>query len=209
MNLNYLTLNKDRAHRPLAGWCAAVVLIAGIAMGAGTAGTQTTTNNSDSVPSPESFQIITRNNIFDPNRSPRYVQQQHTQPRVVDTFALVGTMSYSKGTFAFFDGSDSQFKKVLEPGGNIAGYTVKDITKTNVMLAANGKEIAMNVGTQMRKEEGGGWKLSDYVEAMPGNNSNNDATAVDASTPPTGENAEQDAVLKRLMQLKQQELNGK
>ena len=34
--------------------------------------------------------------------------------RIVDSFSFVGTMSYAKGTFAFFDGTSPDFRKVLE-----------------------------------------------------------------------------------------------
>src|ERR1700748_1392753 len=110
------------------------VLAAGIFVGALNCGAQQT-NNTDSVPAFSTFNIITRNNIFDPNRTGRIVTD-HT-PRVrrtVDVLKLVGTMSYEKGKFAFFDGSSADYKKVLEPSANIIGYTVKDITGTSVTL---------------------------------------------------------------------------
>ena len=34
-------------------------------------------------------------------------------PRNTPTFTLVGTMSYEKGMFAFFDGNQSNLRKVL------------------------------------------------------------------------------------------------
>src|ERR1041385_6179537 len=57
-----------------------------------------------------SFRIITERNIFNPRRSARYVPTERTRrPSTrTDSFALVGTMSYEKGFFAFFDGSSSE-----------------------------------------------------------------------------------------------------
>src|SRR6202000_3031119 len=110
--------------------------------------------------------------------------------RSYESIALVGTMSYPKGKFAFFDGSSSQYKKVLEPGANIAGYTVQDITATNVTLAANGKDFEMKVGSQLRNEAGAGWRLSRRTEppasADIGSTDAAPATAVTAATPPVG-----------------------
>ena len=65
------------------------VLAAGIFVGALNCGAQQT-NNTDSVPAFSTFNIITRNNIFDPNRTGRIVTD-HT-PRVrrtVDVLKLV------------------------------------------------------------------------------------------------------------------------
>ena len=56
------------------------------------------------------FQIIGQRNIFDPNRVP-HVRSGYSRsaPRIVDSFSFVGTMSYAKGTFAFFDGTSPDF----------------------------------------------------------------------------------------------------
>jgi hypothetical protein len=119
-------------------------------------------------------------------------------------------MSYTKGKFAFFDGSNSQYKKVLEPGSTIAGYTVKDIAGTAVTLAANGKEFQMKVGTQLRSEGDNKWQLSDRTEE-PTNTETNGESGPETSTstssaPPAASSPEMSEVLKRLMQNRQQEL---
>src|SRR5438045_3110831 len=65
-------------------------------------------------PPSNSFNIIQTKNIFNPNR---YRRENFTNQPVrtrLNAFALVGTMSYSKGKFAFFDGTSSEYKKVLE-----------------------------------------------------------------------------------------------
>src|SRR5689334_19659407 len=74
------------------------------------------TNNNNSAPTYDSFNIISQRNIFDPNR--RGIQAWHAPApsHNPDIFTLVGTMSYAKGKFAFFDGTKSDYKKVLEPG---------------------------------------------------------------------------------------------
>src|SRR5439155_22205961 len=62
----------------------------------------------------ESFRLIWERNIFAPNRSPfnRVTRSAPPAPRErgrrrSDSFALIGTMSYEKGRFAFFEGSSS------------------------------------------------------------------------------------------------------
>jgi hypothetical protein len=164
-------------------------------------------------PTLDSFQIIRTRNIFDPLRT-GFVRQERPsggQRSRVDAFALVGTMSYSKGRFAFFDGSNSNYKKVIEPGGNIAGYTVKEVTQDAVTLAANGKEFQMKVGTQMRNQGNNKWLLAGHIiddTAADETNgeTNSEAAAVESSGPPAGGSPEASDVLKRLMQQRQQEL---
>src|ERR1700733_5356454 len=105
-------------HRTSGRWLvrmALSVLAAGMVLSVSSGAEETNT-----YPTLDSFQIIGRRNIFDPFRSPQFMSTNHVPTPRRDAFALVGTMSYSKGRFAFFDGSDTQYKKVIEPGGNIA-----------------------------------------------------------------------------------------
>jgi hypothetical protein len=206
--LNQKTSNSEGRFRRFANG-ARGLLAMGMTIGVLNSGAQQT-NSSSSTPEFGAFQIITQRNIFDPNRRSGIVRDDrprtHETPRTVDSFALVGTMSYPKGKFAFFDGSSSQYKKVLEPGANIAGYTVKDISGNAVTLAANGKEFQMKVGAQLRNQGDNKWQLSTHADepANPEPNSESNATA--SSTLPPGSSPEMSEVLKRLMQNRQQEL---
>ena len=126
-----------------------------------------------SAPSPldeASFNIITKNNIFNPRRSAAYIPPDSTKkppaPQV-DFFALVGIMSYEKGPFAFFEGSGSEYRKVAKPGDSIAGFKVAAIEESAVKLvgdtntlAAGTNTIVMPVNMQMHREKGGPWTLS-------------------------------------------------
>jgi hypothetical protein len=220
MNNEHRTLNTERRtdglRRMLSLWG---VLAVGVVLGTGaqtnansnTNATRAATTNSasaeDTVPALLSFKIIGDNNIFDPYRRPRTEFQTNRITPRVPAFALTGTMSYSKGKFAFFNGTSQEYYKVLGVGGNIAGYTIKDITQTNVTLAANGKDFQMPVGQQLRNENGN-WKLlGQPIEELNADTNSDDATAnADAATPPRGANAEMSEVLKRLMQAREQEL---
>lgn len=148
-----------------------------------------------------SFQIISERNIFNPNRSSRPARAsastQTVSPKttVTQSFALLGTLSYEKGDFAFFDGSDSEYRKVLEPSNHIAGYTISEIASTHVKLAlTNGAAIELPVGMQMKRQDEGEWQLTARAESpSPAGTS-------------AGSNGASSEVLKHLMQ--QRELEG-
>jgi len=106
-----------------------------------------------------SFQIIGQRNIFDPNRVP-HRRSASSAARVVDSFSFVGTMSYAKGTFAFFDGTSPDFRKVLERGGGIADFKVTAINPKSVTLVAGTNETVLPLGTQMRRDDDGHWVVS-------------------------------------------------
>lgn len=114
-------------------------------------------------------------------------------------------MSYSKGKFAFFDSSRPEYKKVLEPGATIAGYTVKDVTPKKVVLEVNTNEIAMAVGTRMVNEGPGKWKLSTEMDMPSSSNSDQSSEPAADLTLPAGASPAMSDVLKKLMQQRQQE----
>lgn len=108
----------------------------------------------------EAFKIITDRNIFDVNRRPPVARgTPRPPPAIVDTFALTGTMSYEGGTFAVFDGSSSEYHKVLGSGGKIANYTLAEITHDFVKLSSGTNELELKVGMQMRRSENGKWSV--------------------------------------------------
>ena len=177
------------------------------------------------------YQLIGQRNIFDPNRVPRvHSSSAHATARVVDSFSFVGTMSYSKGTFAFFDGTSPDFRKVLELGGSVADFNVAAITPKSVTLRAGTNETILPLGAQMRRDDDGHWVISTdpatYVSTgnsatsgssrhphLPSDNPNTtvpdgtadkgtDATAPDTSSPPA---AGANDALTRLMQQRAQE----
>ena len=114
-------------------------------------------------------------------------------------------MSYAKGKFAFFDGTKTDYKKVLEPGATIAGYTVKDITPKDVILAANGKDLTLAVGSQMRKEGQGDWKPSTQTDLPSTSDTNTGSTGSASDTSvPAGANPAANDIIKRLMEQRQQ-----
>jgi hypothetical protein len=160
--------------------------------------------------------FVTARNIFDPNRQPHYTSAPrtytHTRTHVsasAPAFTLVGTMSYEKGVFAFFDGNNPDLKKVLPANEKIADYTVTQIAPDRVTLeSADKKErLELKVGDVMRQENSK-WTLSSGGELPVGmsgvvptvSSAGGDNLAAEPS-PALGQNE----VLKRLMELRKKE----
>ncbi len=174
------------------------------------------------------FRIVTERNIFNPKRYARSGPRPATQPSSrVDAITLVGTMTYEKGPFAFFEGTSSEYRKVLKPSESIAGYRVTNIAFNSVKLSGQTNEIQLAVGMQLRREDEGPWHISAAPEPLPRPASDlgatptsrpADSTAAATSVPQAGAgggsetNAPSaagaaDDVLRRLMQRREQEIN--
>jgi hypothetical protein len=150
------------------------------------------------------FKVIVDRNIFDPNRLPHGpgAPTVRRPPKSFDSLTLVGTMSYEKGTFAFFDGTSSDYKKALKLTDSIAGYKVTNIAPNAVKLASGTNELELSVGAQLRREEDGPWLLSSQstsYAAPPASTSTNGAAATTTGSDTTSGGAESD-IIKRLMQ---------
>jgi hypothetical protein len=107
------------------------------------------------------FRVVTERNIFNANRSGGQVRLPTQRPARIEFFTLVGTMAYEKGVFAFFEGSSSEFTKVMKADSVIAGHKLVDIYASSVKLEADGKEIELPVGSQMRREDEGTWHVAE------------------------------------------------
>ena len=167
------------------------------------------TTNAPAATNYSSFQIIVERNIFDPNR---YAHTSHSRGRTISrsapSFSLVGTLSSRNGMLAFFDGNDSDYRKVLSPDGVIAGYKVVKITLRGAKLEAAGKPVEMKVGAQMRQEGKGEWQLAEPGE-LPASTTGTETPATDetpAASAAAGSASEPNDVLKKLMQQREQEL---
>jgi len=110
------------------------------------------------------FKLITERNIFDPNRAPRGRGGPPPKAKTIDSFALVGVMTYEKGTFAFFDGNAAEYKKAVKLADTIAGYKITNIEPNTIRMVSGTNQVELHVGMQMRREEGGGWAPSAQAE---------------------------------------------
>jgi hypothetical protein len=145
------------------------------------------------------FRLISDRNIFDPNRQPH--AGPRTRPKTQQAFTLVGTMSYDKGVFAFFDGTSSDYKKVLKPSETIAGYKVVSILPDSVKLEHESKELNLPVGSQLRKQEDGDWVKATGAASYDASSST--SSSVSNETPSSG--GGDDDVIKRMMQRREKE----
>ena len=170
-------------------------------------------------PGPTDFaafsKFVADRNIFNPDRIPHSPRNSGARPprpariKAAPAFAFVGAMQYGKGMFAFFDGNNDDYRKSLQLGGQIAGYTVQQITLGGVRLAAGTNSIFLLVGGQLRQSGEGIWELADEPLDLSSRSENSGSAATpeaggSASAPaaPAGEMSD---VLKRLMKLREQE----
>ena len=207
-----MNLNRSNQDMPLkirgARWPGGLPLLMALAMTNGFAAAAQPTNAPAGTDF-SAFRIIAERNIFDPNRFPHTTRSVHrTASNRAPAFSLVGTMSYKNGMLAFFDGTDSEYRKVLAQNGVIAGYKVTEITLRGVNVESAGKTVVMKVGAQMRQEGKGEWQLAGPGE-LPAVAAESDAPAADgasAAAPVSGSTSEPNDVLKKLMQEREQEL---
>jgi len=109
----------------------------------------------------DAFRPIADKNIFNPNRYSRPKQEEERRPPPkVESFALVGTMSFEKGSFAFFESDNSAYRKTAKPGDDIAGHKLKEVGPSEVKLTKDEKETELKVGDQLKREDDGPWLAS-------------------------------------------------
>ncbi len=135
--------------------------------------------------------------------------------RYAPAFTLVGTMSYEKGMFAFFDGNQPNLRRVLyqSESNYIAGFTVAEITLTGVKLQTADKKqtVQLKIGDTMR-QEGSSWQLAQSGELFGGSGAGESAAPSGTDSSSSGASAapspaiEGNDVLKKLMQQREQEL---
>jgi hypothetical protein len=175
------------------------------------------------IPGPADYaafnRFIAERNIFDPNRVPHYptavrrtAARRTTRSATAPTIALVGTMTYEKGTFAFFSSNDAEQKKILPVDEKIAGYKIVEIFPTGVTLeAADKRQVDMRVGELLRQENGG-WQLAGAGDVPAGAAASSPAAAESATEKTEGTPApavspalEANDVLRRLMEKREKE----
>ena len=106
------------------------------------------------------FQIISENNVFDPNRGS--VTPPPPPPPVAESLRLAGTMTYQGNAHAFFAGSvvpaDGQ---VLGSMDSVAGCKIQFILNGSVtMTLPDGRLLVVKVGDEIQRVGDGPWQLS-------------------------------------------------
>jgi len=116
------------------------------------------------------FELVWKRNIFDQSRSPR-VGRREDRPAarkapVVESFALVGTMSFSGGLVAFFNSDKTALRKSAKEGEMVGDFKVAEISHASVRLVREAEEFALEIGHQIKREDDGPWALSKEVAAI-------------------------------------------
>ena len=120
-------------------------------------------------PAYTNFSIIPERNIFNTKRSPAYKpSNKPTRTGHSDYIALTGTMLDQRGAMAFFDGSQSEYRKVLKPNDAVAGFQIENIEHAYVKLKYGTNEMILPVNKQLTREEQGEWQLADRSESRTG-----------------------------------------
>lgn len=158
------------------------------------------------------FRMIADRNIFNASRSRRTGRGEERQIREVkvESFSVVGTISYAKGDFAFFDGSGKEFRKPLKVGESIAGHKLVAIGIDDVQLEAGDKKLILKMGAQMRREEDGPWQLTDTSLSRSDSKKASDSSSSSSDTVPSESTAGggDDEALKRLLEKREKELKN-
>jgi hypothetical protein len=150
----------------------------------------------------QSFHLIQQRNIFNPNRRRDSRGDKAPTPQP-DWFTLKGIMSYEDQNVAFFDGSNSSYRKAARIGDDIAGYKVAEITNSGVKLAAaSNQTLDLHLQSQMRRQPGGPWAL--IARADPSMEANPSAVSDEAPASTSGGTV--DAARARLMKKREQEM---
>jgi hypothetical protein len=164
------------------------------------------------------FRAIAERNIFNGSRAGRRTEppRESRRPARVDSFGLVGVMSYDRGTFAFFDGSSADYRKALQCGGGLAGFELVEVLPNAVKLQQGTNTTELRLGMQLRREDEGEWKLAEQGESFASSGSARGGSSERGSSrepspgggaagSPAAASAVDDEVLKRMLQKRQEE----
>lgn len=117
----------------------------------------------------DAFKNIPDRNIFNTRR---YAGRTEAPPQtarrdpVIESFSLLGTLDYPKGSVAFFEGSSSSHRKAVKVDESIGDCKVTGIEPNLVRLEAAGKPVELKVGYMLRREDQGEWKMREAERAM-------------------------------------------
>jgi hypothetical protein len=159
----------------------------------------------------EAFKLINDRNIFSSTRTRSSAREENrNQPKKVrvDKFALVGTMSYFKGSFAFFDGSESGYRKSVKVGDKVAGFEIQGISQDSAKLVAGTNTVVLKVGTGMQREEEGDWQPSSTSGGFETASTKSEKTEKSEGGSSEASGGGESEILKRLLEKREKELKN-
>lgn len=157
------------------------------------------------------LQLLRERNIFNPNRRGPVREDRERTPEPEpqrESFQLIGALTTPEQQLAFFDGSNSDYRRVINVGELIAGFKVTAITTTSVQLEHDTNQIEVAVGTGMERVGDNPWETSSApfrsTPITSENSATNDSTDTSTeSTSPSG--GEENDILKRMLERRRQE----
>jgi hypothetical protein len=85
-------------------------------------------------------------------------------PRRVEVVALVGTAIADTCSFAVFSGNYPEFRLMAAPGESVAGYTLRSVGFDSVRLSRGTEEIELSIRQELRRDNGGPWRVAKREE---------------------------------------------
>ena len=167
----------------------------------------------EKAPGFDTFRLMRTRNMFDPNRLPARTETAPTRSgspvreNRSSSLSLTGTMVAEGKTLAFFNGTRTDYAKVLSVGDTIADCKITAIQPTQIEMERGGKRAVLAVGQQLQIE--GVPSNVTVEETAPATPAPGTAPA-DPSAPalaaPPASNDKSD-VLRRMMERREKEMN--
>jgi hypothetical protein len=107
----------------------------------------------------DAFALTKARNIFDPERRAMRVETSEAPPTTApsrpDYLALTGTMVTPGKALAFFNGSRSEYNKVVPISEKLGDCTLVAIGGNQVELERKGKAVTLQIGQQITLDDAG------------------------------------------------------
>ena len=111
----------------------------------------------------QDFDILHMNNIFDPNRKPYRSPGKRQDPKPeppIDAFTVIGLMAYADRQIAVLSGSSSEYSGAFKLNDQIDNLKLISLSDKAVSFAEGEATFSVNIGTSLRRVDGGAWKES-------------------------------------------------
>tara|TARA_B100001971_G_C18117144_1_gene497467 strand:- start:148 stop:879 length:732 start_codon:yes stop_codon:yes gene_type:complete len=111
----------------------------------------------------QDFDILHTNNIFDPNRKPYRPDRKRQDPKPepqIDAFTVIGLMAYADRQIAVLSGSSSEYSGTFKLNDQIDNLKLISLDDKAVSFAEGEATFSVDIGTSLRRVDGGAWKES-------------------------------------------------
>lgn len=151
--------------------------------------------------------MVAARNIFDPERQPGVASSAAAASVSAapvsgsDCAALTGTMLTAQKTLAFFSGSRPEWGGVFAVGASIGGARITKITSAGIEVERDGKKIAVAVGQSVPLDANSAPAAASALAP-----SASQPPSVSPSAPTVPASSDREAIIRRMMEKRQQEL---